>query len=106
VIAFGVNERTREIGVRMALGAQSSGVLTMVLREGLSLLALALPLATLGVWAASRGLRGLLFGVSPVDPMTVSAAVGMLLGATLLACYLPARRAASVDPLIAIRGAD
>jgi len=106
VIAFGVNERTREIGVRMALGAQSSGVLAMVLREGVLLLALALPVATLGIWAASRSLRGLLFGVSPVDPLTLVAAVGTLLVATLLACYLPARRAASVDPLIAIRGAD
>jgi ABC-type antimicrobial peptide transport system permease subunit len=106
VIAFGVTERTREIGVRMALGAQSSGVLAMVLREGVVLLAFALPIATLGVWAASRGLRGLLFGISPVDPLTLSAAVGTLLGATLLACYLPARRAAKVDPLIAIRGAD
>ena len=106
VIAFGVNERTREIGVRMALGAQSSGVLTMVLREGVSLLALAVPVAAIGVWAASRGLRGLLFGVSPVDPLTLTAAAATLLGATLLACYLPARRAAAVDPLIAIRGAD
>ena len=106
VIAFGVSERTREIGVRMALGAQSSGVLAMVLREGVLLLALALPIATLGVWATSRGLRGLLFGVSPVDPLTLLAAVGTLLGATLVACYLPARRAASVDPMIAIRGAD
>jgi hypothetical protein len=106
VIAFGVNERTREIGVRMALGAQSSGVLAMVLREGVFLLALALPVATLGIWATSRGLRGLLFGVSPVDPLTLVGAVGMLLGATLLACYLPARRAARVDPVIAIRGAD
>jgi putative ABC transport system permease protein len=106
VIAFGVNERTREIGVRMALGAQSSGVLAMVLREGMFLLALALPVATLGIWATTRGLRGLLFGVSPVDPLTLVGAVGTLLAATLLACYLPARRAASVDPLIAIRGAD
>ena len=106
VIAFGVNERTREIGVRMALGAQSAGVLTMVLREGLVLLAVALPFAVLGVWGAARGLRGLLFGVSPVDPMTLTAAAATLLLATLLACYLPARRAARVDPLIAIRGAD
>jgi predicted permease len=106
VIAFGVNERTREIGVRIALGAPRSGVLAMVLREGVLLLAFALPIATVGVWGASRGIRGLLFGVSPVDPITVAAAVGTLLGTTLLACYLPARRAASVDPLIAIRGAD
>jgi ABC-type antimicrobial peptide transport system permease subunit len=106
VIAFGVNERTREIGVRMALGAESSSVLAMVLREGVSLLSIALPIAMLGVWAASRGLRGLLFGVSPADPVTVVMAIGTLLLATLVACYLPARRAANVDPLIAIRGAD
>jgi putative ABC transport system permease protein len=106
VIAFGVNERTREIGVRMALGAQSAGVLAMVVREGLLLLAIALPVAMLGVWAAARGLRGLLFDVSPVDPLTLVAAFATLFGATLLACYLPARRAANVDPLIAIRGAD
>ena len=106
VIAYGVNERTREIGVRMALGAQQSGVLAMVLREGLVLVAVALPIAMVGVWFAARGLSGLLFGVSPADPPTVAAAISTLLGATLLACYIPARRAAGVDPLIAIRSAD
>ena len=106
VIAHGVSERTREIGVRMALGAQRSGVLTMVLREGLVLLAIALPLAVVGVWAAAQSLRGLLFGVSPLDPATVLGAAGLLAAATLAACYIPARRASRVDPLIAMRGAD
>jgi putative ABC transport system permease protein len=106
VIAFGVSERTREIGVRIALGAEKSGVLAMVLREGVVLMAVALPLAALGVWFASRGIGGLLYGVSPVDPPTLIAAVGTLFVATLLACYIPARRAASVDPLIAIRGVE
>jgi putative ABC transport system permease protein len=106
VIAFGVSERTREIGVRIALGADKAGVLAMVLREGLALMAIALPLAMLGVWFASRGIGGLLYGVSPTDPPTMIAALGTLFAATLLACYIPARRAASVDPLIAIRGAE
>ena len=106
VIAFGVNERTREIGVRIALGADKSGVLSMVLREGVVLMAIALPIAMLGVWFASRGIGGLLYGVSPVDPLTLAIAVGTLFAATLLACYIPARRAASVDPLIAIRGVE
>ena len=106
VIAFGVSERTREIGIRIALGADKAGVLSMVLREGLLLMAVALPVAMLGVWFASRGISGLLYGVSPVDPPTLVAAVGTLFVATLLACYIPARRAASVDPLTAIRGVE
>ncbi len=106
VIAFGVSERTREIGVRIALGADKSGVLTMVLREGVVLMAIALPIAMLGVWFAARGIGGLLYGVSPVDPLTLSGAVATLFVATLLACYIPARRAASVDPLTAIRGVE
>jgi putative ABC transport system permease protein len=106
VVAFGVTERRREIGVRMALGARSGSVLAMVLREGLVLLALAVPIAALGVWGASRSLRGLLFGVSVLDPTTMSLAAATLIVATLLACYVPARRAARVDPLIAMRGSD
>jgi putative ABC transport system permease protein len=106
VIAYGVSERTREIGVRIALGAAKSGVLAMVLREGLVLMAVALPVAIFGIWFASRSIGGLLYGVSPADPTTLMIAAATLFGATLLACYIPARRAASVDPLIAIRGVD
>jgi putative ABC transport system permease protein len=106
VVAYGVSERRHEIGIRLALGAERGSVLGMVLREGLVLLALAFPFAVLGVWAAARSLRGLLFGVSALDPATMGLAAATLVSATLLACYLPARRAANVDPLIAIRGAD
>jgi putative ABC transport system permease protein len=106
VIAYGVSERTREIGVRIALGADKFGVLSMVLREGVVLLAVALPIAMLGVWFASRGISGLLYRVSPADPLTLAVAATTLFIATLLACYGPARRAASVDPLTAIRGVE
>jgi predicted permease len=106
VIAQSVSERTREIGLRIALGAQSAGVLRMVLREGLVLLGVALPLALAGIWVASNTLRSLLFGVTPADPITVSVALLTLAGATLVACYLPARRAARVDPMVAMRVAD
>jgi predicted permease len=106
VIAQGVTERTREIGVRIALGAQSSGVLAMVVREGLVLLVIALPFALGGLWAASRALRGLLFGVAPTDPITLAIAVATLVVATLAACLVPARRASRVDPMEAMRSAD
>ncbi len=89
MIAFGVNERTREIGVRMALGAQSSGVLAMVLREGALLFAIALPLALGGVWATTRAMRSLLFDVAPNDPRTVSFAVVALAAATAIAVICP-----------------
>jgi hypothetical protein len=106
VIAFGVSERTREIGVRMALGAPRSMVRAMVLREGATLLAVALPLGALGAWGAMRLLRGLLFGVTPLDPATTALSALVLVGAALAACYVPARRASNVDPLVAMRSAD
>jgi hypothetical protein len=103
VMAYGVSERTREIGVRMALGARAEDVLAMVLREGALLFVIALPLALGGVWATTRAMRSLLFDVAPNDPRTVSLAVVALAAATAIACYLPARRAARVDPMSAIR---
>ena len=106
VMAFGVTERTREIGVRIALGARSYDVLTMVLREGLVLLVIALPIALVGLWATTGVLRTLLFGIEPTDPRTIVAAVATLSAATLVACYVPARRAARVDPVAAIRGSE
>ena len=104
VMAYGVSERTREIGVRMALGARAADVLGMVMREGALLFALALPLALAGVWAATRAMRSLLFDVAPNDPRTLAVAVVALAIATAVACYLPARRASRVDPTTAIRG--
>jgi putative ABC transport system permease protein len=103
VIAYGVAERTREIGVRMALGARADEVLTMVLREGAALFALALVIAAGASWWATRALSGLLYGVAATDPATLVAAVAAMGFATGLACYLPARRASRVDPTIAMR---
>src|SRR5262249_10580005 len=106
VMAYGVSERTREIGVRIALGARTSDVLRMMLREGLALFVIALPIALAGVWAMTRVLQGLLFGVEATDPLTVAMAVAVLAAIAGVACYVPARRAAAVDPTTAIRAAD
>jgi predicted lysophospholipase L1 biosynthesis ABC-type transport system permease subunit len=103
VMAYGVAQRTNEIGIRMALGASRSAVLAMVLRQSLLIvlagLAMGLPLA----WASTRALSGFLFGLSPTDPTTIAAATVTLLAVAGVAAYLPARRATRVDPLIALR---
>ena len=106
MIAQSVSERTREIGLRIALGASNADVRRMVLREGLGLVALAVPFAVFGVFAAGKALGGLLFGVEASDPITVAAAALTLGGVTLLACYLPALRASRVDPTTAMRTAN
>jgi ABC-type antimicrobial peptide transport system permease subunit len=98
-----VTRRTREIGVRMALGAQSRDVVGMVLRHGLLLTGLGIALGVAGALALSGTIRGLLFGVAPADPASYLAALGLLGGAALVACWLPARRATRVDPLVALR---
>lgn len=104
VVAYSVAERTREIGVRMALGARASEVLAMVLREGALLFAIAVLIAAGVSWWATRALSGLLYGITATDPATLAAAVAAMALATGFACYLPARRASRVDPTIAIRG--
>jgi len=103
VIAWTVRQRTREIGVRMALGAQRSAVLVLVLHRGLRLAGLGIVLGAIGAIALTRFLRSLLFGVGPADPVTFAAVPLLLLFVALLACWLPARRAASVDPMEALR---
>ena len=103
VIAYGVAERTREIGVRMALGAQRREVVTMVVRDGMRLFAFALPIAFAGIWWTNRALASLLFGVLPSDLPTQVVALSTLAVATAVACVIPARRASRVDPTIAIR---
>jgi predicted permease len=103
VVAYAVARRTREIGVRMALGARASDVLAMVLREGGTLTALGVALGIAGALAASRVLAGFLFGVTPTD-LAVFVSVPALLGIVALgACVIPARRAARVDPVTALR---
>ena len=103
VLAYAVVQRTREIGIRMALGAQRAQVLALVLRHGLTLAALGIALGLGGAVATTRLLQGMLFGITPLDPLTF-AAVSLLFGlVATLASYLPARRATTVDPMIALR---
>ena len=103
VISYIVSERTREIGIRLALGAQSRNILRMVVRQGLGL---ALAGAAIGLVAAlivSHLMAGLLYGVRPTDPFTFAGVALLLIAVALLACYIPARRAIRVDPLVALR---
>ena len=103
LMAYAVTQRTQEIGIRMALGALPRDVLALVVREGMLLAALGIAVGLGGAFAASRLLASLLYGVTPTDPTTF-VSVALLLGAVaFLACWLPARRAARVDPLVALR---
>jgi ABC-type antimicrobial peptide transport system permease subunit len=103
VMSYTVAERTREIGVRMALGAQTGDVRKMFLRHGLLLAAAGIALG-IGVAAGlTRVMSAFLFGVGPMDPMTYAVVSGALAAVALLATYLPARRASRVDPIVAMR---
>ena len=103
VMAFFVAQRTREIGIRMALGAQWRDVLKLVLRSGMSLVAIGLTIGLAGALALTRLMRTLLFEVAPTDVPTFVAVVLCVIVAALLSCYIPARRATKVDPLVALR---
>jgi predicted permease len=103
VIAYSVSRRTREIGVRLALGAQLADVLLLVFRQGLHLVFLGLLLGLAGAFAATRVLRGFLYQVEPTDPVTFALVIAVLVVAALAACWLPARRATKVDPMQALR---
>ena len=103
VMAYSVGRRTREIGVRVALGAQSRDVLGMILGQGMRTILIGVVIGLAGALALTRAISSLLFGVTATDPITFAAVIALLIVTALLACYIPARRATKVDPMVALR---
>jgi ABC-type antimicrobial peptide transport system permease subunit len=103
VLAFSVSARTNEIGIRMSLGAESGRVQRMILKEGGVLLALGLALGIPGALFAAGVIRGLLFGVAPSDPVTLLSVAATMAAIGIIACWIPALRAARIDPAITMR---
>ena len=104
IIAYGVRRRTREFGIRMALGARPENVLRMVVAQGMLLSALGIAIGAAVALAATRLMSSLLFGVSPHDPLVFGSIGLVLLAVALIASWMPARRAVLVNPTIALRG--
>jgi putative ABC transport system permease protein len=103
LVSFSVNERAREIGLRLALGATRRSIHAMFLRSGIRLAAIGAALGMIGAVASSRVVGGLLFNVEPIDPATYAAIAGLLAATVLAACWLPARRASRLSPMMAAR---
>jgi ABC-type antimicrobial peptide transport system permease subunit len=103
VLSYAVAQRTNEIGIRMALGAERGTVVRMVLRETAVLIAIRLAAGVPASLACARLIQSKLFGLKPADPVTLAAAVGIMIAVAIVSGYLPARRASRVDPLIALR---
>jgi ABC-type antimicrobial peptide transport system permease subunit len=103
LMSYNVSRRTSEIGIRIALGAQRRGVVGMVLRESMIMVGAGVVLGLAAALAAGRLLTAILFGLSPTDVWTMAAAIALMIGVSLAAGYLPARRAARVDPMVALR---
>jgi putative ABC transport system permease protein len=103
VLSGSVTERTREIGVRTALGATRGDILALVMRQGMAMTVVGVVLGLAGTLAATRALVSMLFGVTRLDPATYAAVIVLLLGISAVACWLPARRATRIDPMVALR---
>ena len=103
VMSYSVSWQTHEIGIRMALGANRADVLRLVVQQGMKITVLGLALGLVGAFFVSRVLIGMLYGISPTDPLTFTGVSIVLLVVALVACLLPARRATRVDPIVALR---
>jgi ABC-type antimicrobial peptide transport system permease subunit len=103
VIAYSVSQRRREVGIRMALGAGRSAILNMIIGQGIKLVLIGVAIGLVGALGLTRFLSDMLYGVKPGDPLTLVAVSVILMAVALLACYIPARQAAKVDPMVALR---
>jgi ABC-type antimicrobial peptide transport system permease subunit len=103
VMSYAVTRRTHELGIRAALGASRREIVGLVLRQGMKLAAIGMAAGLVAALALTRFMAGLLYGVRPADPATLGAVTLLLGGIALLACYIPARRATAVDPVVALR---
>jgi ABC-type antimicrobial peptide transport system permease subunit len=103
VLSGNVSERMREIGVRAALGASRADILALVVRQGMTLTALGVAIGLIGAAVATQAIVSLLFGVSRLDPLTYLGVIALLAGVSAIACWVPAWRAARVDPAITLR---
>jgi putative ABC transport system permease protein len=103
VLAFGVAQRVREFGIRQALGADSTSILSLVFKQGLTTAAIGIALGLIGAWGLAQFMQSMMFGIGPHDLTVFAGVTLLLLLVSIAACYIPARRATRVDPIVALR---